>query len=117
MIGSKDDPGLATWPKLLADQKRCGHPYFEFLRTASMSCGLYVLPAGAIDDQEPHTEDEVYHVVRGRAMIRVGTEDLPVEPGSIVFVPAGVDHRFHSIEQSMEVLVVFAPAEGSQSAP
>ena len=63
-----------------------------------------------------HTEDEVYHIVRGRGMIRVDTEDHTVGPGSIVFVPAGVEHRFHSIEEAFEVLVLFAPAEGSTEA-
>ena len=47
-------------------------PYLEFLRVPSLSVGLYALPAGAEDPQEPHTEDEVYHVVGGRARIRVG---------------------------------------------
>jgi mannose-6-phosphate isomerase-like protein (cupin superfamily) len=72
-----------------------------------------VLPAGARDPQEPHTEDEVYHVVGGKGRIRVGEEDRTVEAGTVVFVEAGVDHRFHSIEEDLTVLVFFAPAEGS----
>jgi mannose-6-phosphate isomerase-like protein (cupin superfamily) len=91
-----------------------GEPYLEFLRVTSLSVGLYVLPAGAADPQQPHTEDEVYHVVSGRGSIRVGAEDSAVEAGKIVFVEAGVDHRFHSIEEDLTVLVFFAPAEGSR---
>ena len=87
--------------------------YFEFLRAPSLSVGLYVLAAGATDPQQPHTEDEVYHVVEGRARIRVGEEDLAVEAGTAVFVEAGVDHRFHDIEEDLTVLVFFAPAEDS----
>ena len=52
MIGAHGDPGIATWPKLLADQTRCGRRYVEFLRTTALSCGVYALPAGAIDDQK-----------------------------------------------------------------
>lgn len=88
-----------------------GKPYFEFLRERSMSLGLYTLPAGGQDPQQPHTEDEVYVVTAGHARIRVGDEDRAVAPGSIVFVPALVPHRFHSIEAELSVLVFFAPAE------
>jgi mannose-6-phosphate isomerase-like protein (cupin superfamily) len=49
--------------------------------------------------------------VGGRAAIRVGEEDRPVAPGSAVFVPAGVEHHFHSITVELRVLVIFAPAE------
>ena len=88
-----------------------GEPYVEFIRAASLSVGLYVLSAGATDAQRPHAEDEVYHVVDGRARIRVGDEDRAVGPGSVVFVGAGVEHRFHTIEEDLTVLVFFAPAE------
>ena len=88
-------------------------PYLEFLRVPSLSVGIYALPAGAADPQQPHTEDEVYHVVGGRARIRVGADDRAVEAGTVVFVEAGVEHRFYAIEEDLIVLVFFAPAEGS----
>ena len=99
---------------LLKDQARSDKLYLEFLRKASLSMGVYRLPAGGVDPQSPHTEDEVYYVVDGRAQIRVGEENRSVDPGSIVFVAAHVDHRFHSIEKDLTVLVFFAPAEYSQ---
>ena len=76
--------------------------------------GLYVLPAGGIDQQLPHTEDEVYYVVSGRAKIKVADENRKVQAGTVVYVAKNVDHRFHSIEQDLTVLVVFAPAEDSK---
>lgn len=91
-----------------------GRLYEEFVRHDSMSVGLYVLPAGASDPQQPHTEDEVYVVLRGRGRIRVGSEDRDVGPGSVVFVPAKLEHRFHSIREELSVVVMFAPAEYSQ---
>ena len=57
---------------LLATQGASGRLYHEFIRTHDLSVGLYVLPAGATDPQGPHTEDEVYYVVSGRATIMVG---------------------------------------------
>jgi len=87
--------------------------YEEFLRVPALSAGLYVLGVGEADPQRPHQEDEIYYVTGGRGMIRVGTEDHPVEPGSVVYVPPRVAHRFHSITEDLRVLVVFAPAETS----
>jgi mannose-6-phosphate isomerase-like protein (cupin superfamily) len=92
-----------------------GRGYLEFVRSDGLSTGLYVLPAGGVDGQSPHTEDEVYVVLRGRATIRVGSEDAPVGTGSVVFVAAGVDHRFHDIEEDLVVIVVFGPPEGSRA--
>jgi mannose-6-phosphate isomerase-like protein (cupin superfamily) len=96
---------------LLDARERSGRLYLEFVRSHELSVGLYALAAGATDPQEPHTEDEVYHVVSGRARITVGDEERSVGPGSIVFVPADVPHRFHDIEEDLTVLVVFGPAE------
>jgi mannose-6-phosphate isomerase-like protein (cupin superfamily) len=90
-----------------------GTRYEEFIRVPTLSVGLYELPAGGTDPQQPHTEDEVYHVVSGRATIRVGEEDREVGPGSVVFVAAAVPHRFHAITEDLAVLVFFAPAEDS----
>jgi mannose-6-phosphate isomerase-like protein (cupin superfamily) len=88
-----------------------GRLYHEFIRTHDLSVGLYELPAGATDPQGPHTEDEVYHVVSGRATITVGGTSRPVGPGSVVFVAADRDHRFHDITEDLVVLVFFGPAE------
>ncbi len=100
--------------ELLDERTRSERPYLEFLRKPSMSAGIYVLPAGGVDGQKPHTEDEVYYVLSGRATIMVGGEDRPVRAGSTVFVAANVEHRFHSIEEELAILVFFAPAEYSQ---
>lgn len=93
-----------------------GNMYLEFLRVPALSVGLYSLPAGAVDPQLPHTEDEVYTIVRGRGHIRVGDEDRPVQAGSVVYVAKLVEHRFHDISEDLDILVFFAPAEYSARA-
>ena len=100
---------------LIADTTQREHPYLEFLRVPAMSAGMYCLAVGATDGQQPHTEDELYVVMRGRAAIRVGDEDTEVRAGSAIFVPARVPHHFHSITEDLAVLVLFAPAEYSQA--
>ncbi len=96
---------------LAAQQAQSGKLYLEFLRVPALSVGLYILPADGTDPQQPHSEDEVYYVVSGKGMIRVGDEDRPVQAGSVVYVATGVEHRFHSITEAMQILVFFAPAE------
>ncbi len=88
-----------------------GKLYFEFLRLPAMSAGVYVLPKGGTDPQTPHREDEMYYVVRGRARMQIGSDHAEVRPGSVIFVEAELEHRFYDIEEELEVLVFFAPAE------
>jgi mannose-6-phosphate isomerase-like protein (cupin superfamily) len=78
--------------------------------------GLYVLPAGGVDHQQPHAEDEVYHVVAGRGRITVADETTDVGPGSVVYVARTVPHRFHDITEELRIVVFFAPAETSPTA-
>jgi mannose-6-phosphate isomerase-like protein (cupin superfamily) len=88
-----------------------GKPYLEFLRVPALSAGIYALPAEGKDSQSPHKEDELYYVVRGRARMRVASEEHEISEGSVIFVAAGVQHYFHEIEEELVVLVFFAPAE------
>ena len=100
---------------MLQQQERSAERYLEFLKVPAISTGIYALPQGAVDTQQPHTEDEVYYVPSGRGTISVADEDRRVGPGTVVFVGAEVKHRFHSITEDLTIFVVFAPARGSQA--
>jgi mannose-6-phosphate isomerase-like protein (cupin superfamily) len=93
------------------EQRAAGKKYFEFLRTGQMSAGVYRLAAGAVDEQQPHTEEEIYYVVRGRARFVSGERDIAVAAGDVLFVPAREAHRFYEIAEELELLVFFAPPE------
>lgn len=95
---------------IVDDLTEAGDRFEEFLRWDSMSVAIYRLPAGATDDQDPHAEDEIYYVLSGRAKIRIEGDEHPVEPGDVVFVGRGDVHQFVDIEETLETLVVFAPA-------
>jgi quercetin dioxygenase-like cupin family protein len=96
---------------LAAERERIGKLYHEFLRVPAMSAGLYHLQAGGVDPQQPHREDEAYVVMRGKGKFMLNGEDRDVQAGSVIFVPAHIEHRFHSIAEDMDILVFFAPAE------
>jgi len=102
--------------ELITQREWTSNAYLEFLKVPDLSMGLYFLLAGGVDTQLPHTEDEVYYVVSGRAKIKVADENRDVQAGSMVYVAKNVEHRFHSIEQDLTVLVFFAPAEYSLKA-
>ena len=99
---------------LIQTHSELGKLYYEFIREESMSLGLYILPAGGIDPQQPHNEDEVYYVINGRSQITVGDETQAIQPGSTIFVGKHVPHKFHDISEDLTLLVFFAPPEGSQ---
>ncbi|HXO08109.1 MAG TPA: cupin domain-containing protein [Solirubrobacteraceae bacterium] len=93
-----------------ADMRERAEIWSETLRVPAMSVGVYLLSADATDDQTPHDEDEIYYVVRGRAVLRIGSSSRAVVPGDCIFVAAGATHRFEDITDDLELLVVFAPA-------
>lgn len=99
--------------ELIKERENKGKAYLEFLKVSDLSMGLYVLPAEGVDPQSPHTEDEVYYVVSGKGKIKVADENRDVQAGSTVYVAKNVEHRFHSIEEELTLLVFFAPAEYS----
>ncbi|MCY7341159.1 MAG: cupin domain-containing protein [Pseudonocardia sp.] len=88
--------------------------YREHLRAPAMSVGTYCIPVGGKDGQEPHTEDEIYVVVRGHARLVGESGEVEVGPGSVVYVPACELHQFTEVTDDLSVVVMFAPAERSR---
>jgi len=97
------------------DRARGAEPWVEFQRSSDLSTGLYVLDEGEVDEQEPHTEDEIYVCVAGRARFVTPSGECDVSPGSVIFVLAREEHRFVDITEQLQLVVVFGPAEGSRA--
>jgi len=89
--------------------------WVEQLRVPDLSVGTYSIPSGGVDDQSPHTEDEIYVCTRGRATLRTPSGDAAIAPGVVVYVPAGEEHRFVDVTEDLSLFVLFAPAEGSRA--
>jgi mannose-6-phosphate isomerase-like protein (cupin superfamily) len=85
------------------------------MNTDDLSLGTYSIPAGGLDDQTPHTEDEIYVVQAGRATLVTDSGTAEVTPGSVIFVPAGETHKFTEIRENLALVVVFAPPYGSRA--
>ena len=75
-------------------------------RSPGLELGVYVLVAPQADEQQPHSDDEVYVGLEGRGTLEVEGQSFPVEEGTALFVEAGAEHRFTGYE-SLSVLVIF----------
>jgi mannose-6-phosphate isomerase-like protein (cupin superfamily) len=104
-----------TEPVLLGRDDVPPGRYVEWVRSQSLSAGVYRIAAGGVDGQSPHREDEVYVVTAGAAELEVEGRRTPVGPGTVAFVPRRADHRFVDITADLEVSVVFAPPESAGS--
>lgn len=116
---SEDPPGWQAFSiaGVQAERAASNVGFHEFLSEPALRMGIYHLPAGSTDGQEAHGQDEIYYVAGGSAKLSAGGVDYDAPAGSAFFVRAQVDHRFHSITEDLDVLVVFAAAPSSAASP
>ena len=89
-----------------------GERFAKVLEHGSLVVEIYA-PRGS-DPQQPHTRDELYVVVEGRGEFACGAERHAFAPGDVLFVPAGVEHRFENFTDDLVVWVVFYGPEGGE---
>ena len=94
-------------PELLekADPGRVS--FREFLRTPSLSCSVYHVPAGSQEMESAHEEDELYLVLEGKGRLRVQDAEHSIEKGTLMYVRATSGHTFFDIEEDLTVLAFF----------
>jgi len=80
-------------------------PFLELFSHGSLVVEMYQ-PDG-IDHQQPHSRDELYVVAQGTGWFINGVDRQPVEPGEVLFVPAGVKHRFEDFSDDFATWVMF----------
>ena len=90
-----------------------GERFVELFQHGTLSVELYA-PRGR-DPQSPHTRDEVYVVVQGSGRFRNGDVVQAFGPGDLLFVPAGVVHRFEDFTDDLAVWVIFYGPEGGEA--
>ncbi len=93
---------------LLTKQADGERPYLPFLDNDQLSSGIYVLDAGATDQQQPHELDEIYYVLEGASKMYVESDSFDIKTGDILFVPAKAKHAFYDITKKLKLLVFFS---------
>jgi mannose-6-phosphate isomerase-like protein (cupin superfamily) len=91
-----------------------GKRFAEVFVHGTLAVEIYA-PRGT-DPQQPHTRDEVYVVISGTGEFLNGEARNRFGPGDVLFVPAGVVHRFENFSDDLAVWVFFYGPEGGESA-
>ena len=91
-----------------------GERFVELFTHGTLVVELYA-PRGH-DPQTPHTRDEIYVVARGRGTFFDGSSRASFQPGDLLFVAAGVPHRFEDFTDDLAVWVLFYGPEGGEPA-
>jgi mannose-6-phosphate isomerase-like protein (cupin superfamily) len=91
-----------------------GKPFILAYERGTLKVELFA-PRG-LDTQTPHRQDEVYVVVQGEGHFINGSVRHAFGPGDVLFVPAGVEHRFVDFTDDLAVWVVFYGPDGGEHA-
>lgn len=83
--------------------------WIEHLVSDELTVGTYSIPAGGLDDQRPHFEDEIYVVQTGTATLVTDSGSAEARPGSVLYVPAQEKHQWTNIREDLTLIVIVAP--------
>jgi mannose-6-phosphate isomerase-like protein (cupin superfamily) len=98
------------------EQYPAGTPSVTTLQHGTMALKVFrpsANPDGR-DHQSPHTQDELYLVHGGSAVIVIGDQRFAAGVGDAFFVPAGKPHRFENFSNDFVTWVVFYGPQGGE---
>lgn len=87
--------------------------FIKLLEHGSLEVEIYAPRAS--DPQSPHDRDEIYVVATGSGMFVCDGERHPFEPGEVLFVAAGVEHRFVDFSEDFSTWVFFYGPVGGEA--
>ena len=91
-----------------------GLPFLSLFRHGSLEIEIY-RPLG-VDQQMPHTRDEIYVVIAGGGEFACAGHRRPFIAGDVLFAPAGAVHRFENFSTDFSTWVFFYGPEGGEAA-
>ena len=91
---------MSHWTPAQALERLCteGREFSTLFRHGSLEVEFY--KPDRVDRQQPHTRDELYVIAAGRGRFVVQGRECDVQPGDVLFVPAGAEHRFFDFSAS-----------------
>ena len=93
-------------------RKQDEFPFTVLMKNGTMTVE-YFAPKG-IDAQKPHLQDEIYVVVSGSGMFYRNGESVSCKKGDLLFVPAGMEHRFENFSEDFATWVIFYGPDGGE---
>ncbi|MFB9844898.1 cupin domain-containing protein [Mucilaginibacter ginsenosidivorans] len=66
------------------------------------------------DTQSPHTQDELYVIIKGTGEFVNGNKRTDFNPGDVLFVAAGTEHRFENFSSDFLTWVIFYGPDGGE---
>ena len=100
-------PRVYEIDNFLSQLKNSDQYFIDCINTNSIQAGIMLLHPGKDDIQAPHSIDEVYYVVQGNGFIKIDKKDYEIKPGTVIFIPAKVEHKFHGNNQDLVIFYVF----------
>ena len=88
-------------------------PFTVVMKHGSMSIE-YFAPE-KVDIQTPHKQDEIYVIIKGDGFFVRDGERVACKKGDILFVPAGMEHRFENFSGDFATWVIFYGAVGGEN--
>jgi len=110
----KDEMDRLTISNAVKALQSSDKPFIELFNHGSMVVEYY--KPSEVDLQEPHTRDELYFIASGSGYFVNGDTREKFEPGEVLFVPAGVVHRFEEFTPDFATWVIFYGPEGGENA-
>jgi mannose-6-phosphate isomerase-like protein (cupin superfamily) len=90
-----------------------GKEFVRLLRHGTLEIEIY--KPGGVDRQQPHSRDELYVVISGSGYFVKGDARHPFEAGEVLFVPAGMAHRFEEFTGDFATWVIFYGPDGGEA--
>jgi mannose-6-phosphate isomerase-like protein (cupin superfamily) len=87
-------------------------PFTALLHHGTMSIEYYA--PKEVDLQEPHRQDELYVIASGHGEFYCGDNKMKFKRGDVLFVPAGMEHRFHNFSYDFATWVIFYGPDGGE---
>jgi mannose-6-phosphate isomerase-like protein (cupin superfamily) len=91
-----------------------GEHSISVLKRGTADIKLAVRPAVPPTLLTPHAQDEIYVVVRGHGVLFHDGRRDAFKAGDLMFVAAGVEHRFEDYSEDLAVWVIFYGAAGGE---
>ncbi len=81
--------------------------------SATMTLGRAIIKAGRENPVHRHPNcDEILHLLRGRIAHALGDDEVIMEPGDVIVIPAGTWHNARSMgDEAAEMVICFSSAD------